>query len=401
VANSVKRVDIDQGSTMLKHMRTEVCVKKITGLAVLVAIPLLFCTSLDQPVLISPSDGQELLTANPEFSWNAVPDARSYLFQVSADESFDNVIDTLIYSDTTFILGDTLDLARTYYWRITARTLQGDESDPSEVWSFSVKEGITIHSPGTSDSTANPFFSWSPFTGSDSYQLQVSRYADFRGLFFDTTLADTSFSFPVELEPRTLFWQLRAFHTGTPVTPWSRVRRLVTYRLSESYFPMHPEYGATFEVITGEGTYDILTGEWDTTDWEISNSEIGFDSTYEDEGDLFRVFTDTFWDIGFELTTRHDSLFSPYYFMGKLYPDTSVDPSFLIWSDTTYSVQWLEDTLRIYRQSPLSDSGTAYYKHIQILRLPGKGVVEQYYRMEYIKGGNLHSWEIKLMQLEP
>lgn len=375
--------------------------KNLSALTALATILLLFCSGLEQPVLVSPSDGEALMTANPEFSWNAVPDARSYLFQISTDDDFNNPIDTLIYSDTTFVLGDTLDLAGTYYWRITARTLQGDESVPSEAWSFMVKEGVTIHSPGTSDSTAYPLFSWSPFTGSDFYQLQVSRYADFRELYFDTNLADTSFSFSDSMEPGTFFWQLRASLTETPVTPWSRVRRLVTYRLSDSYFPMHAEYSASFIVVEGDGTYNIQTGEWDTTEWKTSQFEIGFDSTYEEDGNLFRVFTDTFWDVGFELTARHDSLFTPYFFIAKLYPDTAADTTFLIWSDTTYSVQWRGDTLRIYWQSPLSDSGSAYYKHIQIMRLPGVGVIEQYLRLENIAGVNTHSWKLYHMQREP
>ena len=368
--------------------------KKIFPLAALLA---LFCTRLEVPELASPADGETLLTATPEFIWHPASNARSYSVEISAEESFAETIDSIVFKDTSFILADTLKLGQEYHWRVTARNLQGVESAPSEPETFRVQEGVELLTPAESDSTAWPEFSWESFPGASSYNFVLSSYADFREPFFDTTTGSTSLQWPDSLAPATYFWRVQALSASRPVAPWSVVRRLVSYRIADTYFPLYMGRRQTFERITGRGSYNIYTHEIDTLEWSVNTLDIKIDNSYTKDGELYWVFSDTLWDVGSEVSVRRDSLFSPVFFLGELYPSDSSD--FRTWSDTVFKAVWLAETLRIYFEK--GDSGRSYFKHIQILHLPVQGVIEQHYRLEDIASDSIHSWLLDHMRIIP
>jgi len=375
----------------------------------LAALLALFCTRLEVPELLSPADGETLLTATPEFIWHPASNARSYSVEISAEESFAETIDSIVFKDTSFILADTLKLGQKYHWRVTARNLQGVESAPSEPETFRVQEGVELLTPAESDSTAWPEFSWESFPGASSYNFVLSSYADFREPFFDTTTGSTSLQWPDSLAPATYFWRVQAFDADQPLSSWSVVRKLVGYRLKDTYFPLYLGRKQIYEWAELEGFY--LLGdpdEWDTTGWDTTQVSITVKDTFWREDRLFYVFApgsgevnDTLpvqlWDVGDTVAIRHDTVFSPVYPLGKLYPHH--EDVFLGWSDFELETFLNGDTLMMVHEEGYHH----YARHdsLKILRLPGQGTVYQQYYWATLVSSDTHDWKITKMVLLP
>ncbi|TKJ42949.1 hypothetical protein CEE36_05545 [candidate division TA06 bacterium B3_TA06] len=358
----------------------------------------LCCTGLEEPELISPADGETVMTATPKFTWHSTPDARSYSVEISAEESFAETIDSIIFKDTSFILADTLKLGQEYHWRVIARNLQGVESNPSEPETFHVQSGVGLLSPAAYDSTAWPEFSWGAYPGASSYNLTISSYADFREPFFDTTTGSTSLQWPDSLAPATYFWRVQAFDANRPLSSPSTVRRLVSYRLEDTYFPLKPGRSQTFQIVELKGFYVLGTpNEWDTTEWDTSQYTVNVDNTFADKERLYYVLSsDSFWDIGDSVGLKDDSLFSPVFFMSELYPTESA--IFRTWQDSTFTVLWDEDTLRLLYTYGLHRGSL---DSLIILRLPGQGVIEQRHYWERRAVLDTHDWLTSRTKLLP
>jgi len=383
----------------------EVCLNKITTLktlAVIAGLLAVSCTSLHPPGLISPAGAEGLLTATPEFTWHPAGNARSYLVEISADQDFTETIDTMIFADTSFVLADTLMLGQDYYWRISSRTAQGAESQASEAETFYVKDGIQLLTPEASDSTAWPEFSWESYPGAVTYRFLISRYADFREVLLDTTLGSTSLAWPDSLPPASYFWYVQAFDGDQHVSAPSVVRRLVSYRMSDTYFPLEVGRTQTYNWFHGEGIFRLGDPVWDTTVWTTKQVTITVNDVTSEDNRFTWSLSDSFWDVGNVVGVEQDSLFAAHFFMGKLYPE---DENFRIWHDSTFDVSWFSDTLYIHfhwgRRSDGASAGA--FDTIGVMRLPGKGVVRQLFYSERIitNSTNEHSWVLDSLELIP
>lgn len=90
----------------------------------------------DVPVLLSPEDGSDRMSAEIEFIWNLSAGADTYRLQVANSSSFADMIftDTLL-TDTPLTISGFED--GLYFWRINASNSAGT-SEWSAVWSFTV-----------------------------------------------------------------------------------------------------------------------------------------------------------------------------------------------------------------------------------------------------------------------
>jgi len=105
-----------------------------------------FTTAGNAPVLISPSNGLTNVKIPLKFSWDPFNNAINYKFQLSNNETFDNIIaganDIAInqYNITTYIL----EPSTSYYWHVQAN-LNGAESNWSQTWSFTTDPVISVN----------------------------------------------------------------------------------------------------------------------------------------------------------------------------------------------------------------------------------------------------------------
>lgn len=377
----------------------EVSVKlfRITKILTSISLIALSCSTLVAPVPVSPKGGAVVFSPTPEFVWESVADARSYRIEISKSQNFNEAIDTVVFSDTTFVLADTLELGSKYYWRVSARSAQGDESAPSAPAEFITKEGIQILTPAPPDSTNVPLFSWKPYPGAQSYSFSLSRYADFREILIDTSISSTSLSLPDSLSPATYYWRVQAFSAGQPASAPSKTRRIVGYRLIETYFPFELGMGFAYEYSYAAGELIMPGPVYDTSVLQTETLTISVKDTFTDKGRLYWVLSDTFWDIGDTASVKDDSLFSLVYFMSMLYPDSG-SKAFSTWHKSSYNVTYISDTLLIsYVEGSREGS---FYDSIRIERIKGKGAVRQTRYTERLDGGTgKHYWQTSLFEL--
>jgi len=369
--------------------------KTLTIIAGLAAVS---CTGLHPPGLISPAGAEGLLTTTPEFTWHPAGNARSYLVEISTDRDFTETIDTMIFADTSFVLADTLVPGQDYYWRISSRTAQGAESQASEAETFYVKDGIQLLTPEASDSIAWPEFSWESYPEAVTYRFLISRYADFREVVLDTAIGSTSLAWPDSLPPASYFWYVQASNENQLISPPSEVRRLVSYRMADTYFPLEVGRTQTYTRVYAEGTFFLGDTGWDTTIWDVEQVTLTVDNVDEDDNRFSWILSDSlFWDIGSSVSVEQDSLYTSIFTMSGLFPAES--STFRSWQDSTYSVFYSNETLMI--DSTKGNKGTGEYHRTVISRLPGKGLFRQIYYHEHIDSGDTHIWTLDSLELIP
>ena len=180
----------------------------------------------DVPTLTAPSNNATDIALDESLSWNAVTGADSYRVQVSELSDFSTIV-----LDQSGITGTTATLSglsnsTTYYWRVLSHNAGGD-SAWSAAWSFTTVPAIadvpTLTAP-TNTATDIPLdgtLEWTPATGADTYQVQVSASIDFSTNVLDqsgitgttTTLSGLSNSI-------TYYWRVLSHNAGGD-SPWS------------------------------------------------------------------------------------------------------------------------------------------------------------------------------------
>ena len=165
----------------------------------------------------------------PVLSWEFVPDATSYVVQVSASSSFA----PLAWSTTT-VNRQAVPSAQLpsglLYWRVQAR--QGNEAGTWATASFTrnAVAGPALLSPSNSASLQQPddpaLLSWSPVAGVNQYTVQISTDEQFtdpaRIITYDTRT--TSYVVPNPQPATTYYWHVRGVLSAGIFTQWSNVR---------------------------------------------------------------------------------------------------------------------------------------------------------------------------------
>ena len=184
--------------------------------------------------------------------------ARAYRVQVGTDENFDNPVvwqaDTENTSATPTLANPfTPQAGVDYYWRVCALDSLGgscmiDPNDQdwwSQTWRTRIDlskgmaptsgAGPELITPphGSETVEATPWLQWKPKAGADSYQVQISRDANFGEIVNDTTVPYPVYSPSTSLAQRllnrldygTFYWRVRARSGGSPLGEWSTARR--------------------------------------------------------------------------------------------------------------------------------------------------------------------------------
>ena len=183
------------------------------------------------PVLISPTNGSNILTLTPTLDWSDVIGATSYTLQVATDTNFTNLVINLNsltisqYSVPTGILiGNT-----TYYWRVRAV----NETGPgpwSARWNFrtiTIPPAPNLVAPPNNSTNQPPavFLDWDSLVAANTYRIQLATDSLFNLITFDTNGVIPSF---LQMNPSILspngkyYWRVSATNlAGTGY--WSAV----------------------------------------------------------------------------------------------------------------------------------------------------------------------------------
>jgi len=193
------------------------------------------------PELSGPTDGTQI-KINPisgavydvSFSWKRISEATQYNVRIALDPEFTEIATTATSDSTeesniaviigpngdgnTVVTGDVLTYnpGTTYYWK-TRVDDEGPIFSPwSEVRSFTIEAGSAvvpvIGSPINGGTvTGTPAFSWSPVSGADMYEFQLSADTTFGSPIASAKLAQTGIQPDAAFEPgTTYFWRVRS-----------------------------------------------------------------------------------------------------------------------------------------------------------------------------------------------
>ncbi|MEZ4864554.1 MAG: hypothetical protein R3C14_24780 [Caldilineaceae bacterium] len=180
------------------------------------------------PELLAPPAGATRPAfTNADFSWQPVVGAATYLFEISADAAFSNVL----YAASTLAPHHTPTqrLANNvYYWRVTPVDYRGNRGTASAVNSFQFSWDTPPQLLTPEHDVDLPFvprFAWRAVEAAASYRLEISTQPDFGAATVYVT-PNTEYT-PVEAlsNDQDYYWRVLATDNQKNNTPWSEVRR--------------------------------------------------------------------------------------------------------------------------------------------------------------------------------
>ena len=169
--------------------------------------------SPDPPTLVIPSVGA-LLTSQPTFRWNALPDVIGYQLVVDNNQDFSTPETDTLVTGTEYISTDTL-IAGTNYWKVRAQNNVGLWGSWSSTRNFTISGSIapTLVSPGDATvftNTNTPTFNWNQSTDAVEYHIVVDDNQNFASPEIDEVLTETEYTATVSLNAGTNYWKVRA-----------------------------------------------------------------------------------------------------------------------------------------------------------------------------------------------
>ena len=185
------------------------------------------------PALISPADSSIDLSTSLNFTWNASGDSTiSYQFQLAADASFKQKMDTSGVADTLLSVSGLIH-NQTYYWRVKA-------TGPGGISAWSAKRlfktnialpGIPqVVQPITNDllDPVENSFIWTNAARASSYHFQVSTDVDFAELVVDSLNLTSQKTGNIALAGETTyFWRVRGVNKAGG-GEWSSIQEFST-----------------------------------------------------------------------------------------------------------------------------------------------------------------------------
>ena len=185
--------------------------------------------------LVSPVGGDQVVypTTPLEFSWSAVPGARSYLVSVATDPSLGSLVSLngspRPVETTATTLTPVAALAPgTYYWGVTPVDAEGNHGDPSAVASFNWTWPSTttprLTDLVTSPELFDPRFSWDPVPGAARYDVEINSSVDFAPgskVCCGGTTINTSLSPTLVFKDDAYYWRVRAIDIDGHAGVWN------------------------------------------------------------------------------------------------------------------------------------------------------------------------------------
>jgi hypothetical protein len=197
-------------------------------------------------------------------------------YQISLDSLFTDLVNDYTISADGFdgqtyfsVKSQLLPFDQMFYWRVRA-THAGDESEWSDVWTFSTLATVTLTSPANeaTDQMLDVKLMWNNITGIFDYIYEVALNPEFTMPVI--SFSDTNTVSPIGLQfGKTYYWRVSALHT-VDTTDWSEVRSFETIN---TVYLTSPEQGENTE-------------RTPTYHWENITGITGYELRYADNEDF-------------------------------------------------------------------------------------------------------------------
>ena len=150
--------------------------------------------SVQAPTLNTLGDETSLL---PEFSWEGVEQAVSYLISVSSDANLEEILWSDIITSTNAVYDESallLSFSTTYYWSIATLSDDGSVLSMSSIESFSTTSLFPVSglAPNGATEALTPTLSWELNTNIISYRVLISKDSEFNELVLDLKVETNS-----------------------------------------------------------------------------------------------------------------------------------------------------------------------------------------------------------------
>lgn len=192
-------------------------------------------STLAIPVPLYPLDNAQDTPTNPLVTWQVVPGATAYHFQLSLSQSFESlIVDVSTHSHNSYQVSG-LNPFSTYYWRV-ASYAGGVYSDFCHSSGFSTGEISEIPAVPVLVSPTNyatnlsitPLLSWSNVHQASSYWVQISQSGYFNDLVCETTDVTTNSWIPPALQKHSSYYWRVASSNPAGSSNFSGARRFST-----------------------------------------------------------------------------------------------------------------------------------------------------------------------------
>jgi hypothetical protein len=178
-------------------------------------------TTRENCTLTAPANGATNQMIDLTLTWQVVPGAFDYLYELSTDPSFTPSITNISLTNSASPVG--LIFGTNYYWRVKAYHTQ-DTSEWSNPWNFGTINSVGLVSPanGSYVNDLFPTVSWQAVTGTHGFEI----YYDVSDGFETPEIAYSegdSYSHKIITMltmNQTYYWKVRAFNDGD-TTLWS------------------------------------------------------------------------------------------------------------------------------------------------------------------------------------
>ncbi|WP_304157572.1 T9SS type A sorting domain-containing protein, partial [Mesonia mobilis] len=106
-------------------------------------------TSLEAPILLTPTNGATDVNLNPVITWEELPNANSYQLQIATDEQFNSIVVDTEVEENTYNFSES-EFENTYYWRVKAFN-PCSETEFANFFEFQISDCSVCPSEGNLD----------------------------------------------------------------------------------------------------------------------------------------------------------------------------------------------------------------------------------------------------------
>ncbi|REL23932.1 T9SS C-terminal target domain-containing protein [Rhodohalobacter sp. SW132] len=191
---------------------------------------------LPAPKMVSPVNGLADSGRTPEFTWEAVENADSYILHFGSTATPGSITDVTV-EGTTFTVTDSLDAGSEYSWKVRAVN-DGNEGEWSKIWTFETAKTeeppVVLSVPkliGPANNSGQSghavTFSWEAVEHAEAYLLHYGSLGK-ESVTVDVLVGGTELTLSDTLQPKTdYYWKVRAVNGDTD-GEWSDIWSFAT-----------------------------------------------------------------------------------------------------------------------------------------------------------------------------